>query len=223
MAVPGCPPPPRTQLPDPYETDLEGEGPKAAVNPQVVPLPPPTPPQQTPYGDIMPRRAWTGSPLAIPHWRLMDGVSRLTVHHSGDGKPFLATSVPDTVRHLQGVREAHLRRGMVDIAYHFAVDRAGRVWQLRSLMYEGQHVRPSKDRRIFWNEHNIGIVTLGDFNLQSPTPAQVSRLISFVHLVRGKYAIPLSRLSIHQELVQTDCPGKRLAPLVKEARVRGTA
>ena len=163
----------------------------------------------------MPRHAWTNSPLAIHGWRPMDGVTRITVHHSGDGKPFLATSTTDTIRHLQLVREAHLQRGMVDIAYHFAVDRAGRVWQLRSLVYEGQHVRPSKDRRIFWNEHNIGIVTLGDFNLQSPTPAQINRLIAFLHLVRAKYALPLSRLSIHQELVQTDCPGRHLAPSSK--------
>ncbi|MGN6366700.1 MAG: peptidoglycan recognition protein family protein [Phycisphaerae bacterium] len=223
LGLAGCPPAPRTELPNPYEADLEGEGTRPTIETQVLPLPPPTPPQKTVYGDIMPRRAWTGSPLAIPHWRLMDGVSRLTVHHSGDGKPFLATSVPDTIRHLQIVREAHLRRGMVDIAYHFAVDRAGRVWQLRSLRYEGQHVRPSKDRRIFWNEHNIGIVTLGDFNLQYPTPEQVNRLIAFVHLVRGKYALPLSRVCLHRELVQTDCPGKHLAPLVIQARQRGAA
>ncbi len=161
--------------PDPYESSLEGEGPTPTIiTPKILPLPPPTPPQKTAYGDILPRRAWTSSPAAIPNWRPMNGVTRLTVHHSGDGKPFLATSTTDTIRHLQLVRQAHLQRGMVDIAYHFAVDRAGRVWQLRSLVYEGQHVRPSKDRRIFWNEHNIGIVTLGDFNLQSPTPDRTS-------------------------------------------------
>ena len=224
LALPGCPPPPKTELPDPYESSLEGEGPTPTIlTPKILPLPPPTPPQKTAYGDILPRRAWTSSPPTIPNWRPMNGVSRLTVHHSGDGKPFLATSTTDTIRHLQLVREAHLQRGMVDIAYHFAVDRAGRVWQLRSLLYEGQHVRPSKDRRIFWNEHNVGIVAIGDFNLQTPTPAQLSRLITFLHLVRAKYALPLSRLSIHQELVQTDCPGRHLAPLIKDARNRGAA
>ena len=142
-------------------------------HPPEPPSPAPTPPQKPPTATSSPASAWTGSPAAIPNWRPMNGVSRLTVHHSGDGKPFLATSTADTIRHLQLVRQAHLRRGMVDIAYHFAVDRAGRVWQLRSLLYEGQHVRPSANRKIFWNEHNIGIVTLGDFNLQSPTPAQL--------------------------------------------------
>ena len=218
----GCPPTPEQHdLPDPYENALEGEGPEPVMAPKTIVLPPVTPPQKTEYGDIMPRSAWTDSPLTINRWRPMDGVTRITVHHSGDGKPFLATSTVETIRHLQLVRQAHLQRGMVDIAYHFAVDRAGRVWQLRSLMYEGQHVRPSKDRRIFWNEHNIGVVTLGDFNLQMPTQAQVDRLIAFVHLVRAKYALPVSQVYVHGELVQTDCPGRHLGPAVKAARSKG--
>lgn len=221
-ALSGCTQTELTPLPDPYISNLEGEGPKPPVDTKQVPLPPPIPAQRSSYGDIMPRRAWTSASLDIPRWRPMNGVARITIHHSGDGKPFLATSIPDTIRHLQAVRQAHLQRGMVDIAYHFAIDRAGRAWQLRSLRYEGQHVRPSADRRIFWNEHNIGIVTLGDFNLQSPTPVQVARLLAFTKLVRTKYALSPDLVRIHQELVTTDCPGRHLGPLIKDARSRGT-
>lgn len=218
----GCPPAAeQRELPEPYEGSLEGEGPVPPMASKTIVLPPVTPPQKTEYGDIMPRRSWTGASADLARGRPMGGVQRITVHHSGDGKPFVATSVVETIRHLQMVRQAHLQRGMIDIAYHFAVDRAGRVWQLRSLRYEGQHVRPSKDRRIFWNEHNIGIVVLGDFDLQMPTQAQVDRLMAFVHLVRGKYALAVDRVYVHGELVQTDCPGRHLGPAVKAARVRG--
>jgi N-acetyl-anhydromuramyl-L-alanine amidase AmpD len=149
----------------------------------------------------------------------MNGVQRITLHHSGDGKPFLATSIADTARHLQAVQRAHFQRGMIDIAYHFAIDRAGRAWQLRSLLYEGQHVRIGQNGTR-WNEHNLGIVTLGDFNLQSPTAPQFARLLSLVRLVQQKYAIPLNRVRMHGELVQTDCPGRHLVPLLLDARAK---
>jgi N-acetyl-anhydromuramyl-L-alanine amidase AmpD len=129
----------------------------------------------------------------------------------------LQESVADIARHLQIVQRAHLQRGMVDIAYHFAVDRAGRLWQLRWLNYQGQHVRIGKNG-VRWNEHNVGIVALGDFNLQPPTAAQKDRLLMLVRMVRQKYAVNPGNIKLHGELVETDCPGKRLAPLIREAR-----
>jgi hypothetical protein len=207
-----------TPLPLPDE-QLEGEAPKSPIITDTRPIivPPPVPPKRTDYGDILPRRAWTAVPMEYGRGRPMNGVQRITIHHSGDGKPFLATSVADTARHLQSVQRAHFQRGMIDIAYHFAIDRAGRAWQLRSLLYEGQHVRIGRDGTR-WNEHNLGIVTLGDFNLQSPTTAQFTRLLAFVRLVQQKYALPVAMIRMHGELVQTDCPGQHLAPLIRDAR-----
>lgn len=217
------------ELPDAYQDHLiqeqtEDEGGTGAVtiDPRKIVVPPPQPAQKTEYGDIMPRSAWTHVPLELSNGRPMDGVERVTIHHSGDGKPFVGTSVADVARHLQIVQQAHLQRGMIDIAYHFAIDRAGRAWQLRWLKYEGQHVRMSADKKIRWNEHNIGIVMLGDFNLQNPSQQQFDRLCAMVNLVRGKYKnIPASRVSMHGELVQTDCPGRSLRPHIITARKQG--
>jgi len=116
----------------------------------------------------------------------MNGVRLITFHHSGDPKPFAATDYVATAQHLEYVREYHRSRNFQDIGYHFAIDRAGRVWQLRSLAYQGQHVR-------YNNEHNIGIVVLGNFDLQGMTQAQKDRIKIFGAVVRKQYGLPISR------------------------------
>ena len=218
--IAGCEEQPIAAQRDPQEK-LEGEGSKTPIvqDSRPIIIPPTVAPKRTEYGDILPRHAWTLVPMEYGRGRPMNGVDRITLHHSGDGKPFLATSMADTARHLQLVQRAHLQRGMIDIAYHFAIDRAGRAWQLRSLLYEGQHVRIGANGTR-WNAHNIGIVTLGDFNLQSPTEAQFARLLAFAKLVRAKYAVPVKNVRVHGELVDTDCPGRHLAPRIVDARAR---
>jgi hypothetical protein len=208
-----------SDLPLPYDDHLVAErpGPPVRIDPRTIHVPPPVAPQRSDYGSILPRKAWTSASLTLANGRPMNGVERITIHHSGDGKPFLEDSVRETARHLQIVQRAHLQRGMIDIAYHFAVDRAGRLWQLRWLSYEGQHVRIGKTG-VRWNEHNVGICVLGDFNLQSPTVQQRDRLFALVRLVKGKYAVKSANIKMHGELVQTDCPGKHLSPIIRDAR-----
>jgi N-acetyl-anhydromuramyl-L-alanine amidase AmpD len=149
----------------------------------------------------------------------MGGVARVTIHHSGDGKPYLGETTAEVARHLQAVQLGHLQRGMIDIAYHFAVDRTGRVWQLRWLQYEGQHVRNSVNGTRN-NAHNVGICMLGDFNVQPVTVAQRDRLCEMVKLIRSKYALAPGAVFMHGELVDTDCPGKSLKPVIADARRR---
>jgi hypothetical protein len=221
-----CQTDPEPILPDVYLGDpvTESSGPVPIDRSKIV-APPPTPPQPTDYGSIMPRSAWTTSPLQLRNAVLMNGVTKITIHHSGDGKAFLPRNAADVARHLQLVQQAHLQRGMIDIGYHFAVDPQGRVWQLRWLQYEGQHVRPSSDGTKN-NPHNVGIVVLGDFNLQTVTAPQRDHLFELVRLLRTKYGsspsrpLPLSAVYMHGEIVDTDCPGRNLKPLILDARRR---
>ncbi len=170
-------------LPDVYHDHLSESPTVVKIDPTKIVVPPPVPAQKTDYGDIMPRAAWTTSPLRLKEGVPMNGVTRITIHHSGDGKPFLGESTTDVIRHLQVVQQGHLQRGMIDIAYHFAIDRTGRVWQLRWLQYEGQHVRNSANGTRN-NEHNIGVVCLGGFRPQVVTMVQRDRLLSLVKMLR---------------------------------------
>ena len=214
----GCATQPQNELPDPYEEQVNDEfGGVIRIDPRKIVIPPPQPAQATDYGNIVPRSAWTTAPLQLRAGLPMGAINKLTIHHSGDGKMFDPKSAADVARHLQIVREAHLQRGMIDIGYHFAVDPLGRAWQLRSLAYEGQHVRmsPGGFRN---NEHNIGVVALGDFNKQTVSPGQRQRLLELVHALRGKYFLNAAAVYMHGEIVQTDCPGRELKAAILDAR-----
>jgi hypothetical protein len=207
-------------LPDPYHQHVIDEfGPPVRIDKSRIVVQPPAPPQPSEYGFIMARSAWTSLPLQLKNGAAMDGINRITLHHSGDGKPFTGESAADVAKHLQIVQQAHLQRGMIDIAYHFAIDRTGRVWQLRWLGYEGQHVRNSANGTRN-NAHNVGIVLLGDFNLQPVPAAQRDRMCELVRLIRSKYNLKPADVFMHAEEVDTDCPGKALKPLILDARRR---
>jgi hypothetical protein len=221
VALAACEVQPEPDWPLVYQGDPvnESAGPVRIDRSKIV-VPPPVQPQRSDYGNILPRSAWTTSPLQLRNATPMNGITKITIHHSGDGKVFNPRTAADVASHLQIVQQAHLQRGMIDIGYHFAVDPQGRIWQLRWLDYEGQHVRPSANGTKN-NPHNVGIVVLGDFELQTVTAAQRDRLFELVRLLRGKYALPAAAVFMHGESVDTDCPGKNLKPLIADARRRG--
>jgi hypothetical protein len=150
----------------------------------------------------------------------MNGVKLMTFHHSGDqhgGRdvPFVADGFAETVQHLELVRQYHTQgRRWADIAYHFAIDRAGRVFQLRSLNFQGAHVAGR-------DPHNLGIVVLGNFNVQEPTAAQKSRILTMGKLARTKYGLRIADVFTHQEIGRSDCPGKRMQGYMVDVRKRG--
>ncbi|HVX83780.1 MAG TPA: peptidoglycan recognition family protein [Phycisphaerae bacterium] len=176
------------------------------------PLPPPVVAKE-PTGNygILPRSMWAKAGPDLSRVDPMDGVRLITFHHSGDPKPFLTSDFGETAQHLEYVREYHRSRNFQDIGYHFAIDRAGRVWQLRSLRYQGQHVR-------YNNEHNVGVVVLGNFDLQAMTQAQKDKVKVFGSLLRKQYGLPIAKVYTHQEIVSTECPGNNMQPYMVAVR-----
>ena len=163
---------------------------------------------------IVPRTDWTKAGPNLGQIVPMNGVSRLTVHHTAGA--MVTDAWGPTAGELESIREFHAGRGALgrnwaDIAYHFAVDRAGRVWQARPLAYQGAHVKGH-------NEHNLGIVLLGNFDVQSPSAAQLIALSNFMVFLRGLYCVPLGEVYTHGELGMTDCPGKRLQAFMDRVR-----
>jgi len=155
---------------------------------------------------VVPRANWAKGGPNLKQVEVMGGIERITVHHTA-GEIQTDAWVP-TAGELESIREFHSGtrtgdRHWADIAYHFAVDRAGRVWQARPLAYQGAHVKGH-------NEHNMGIVLLGNFEVQSPSAAQLSALRDFVGFVRGLYGVKAAELYTHGELGDTSCPGKTL-------------
>jgi hypothetical protein len=163
---------------------------------------------------IVPRTDWTEARPRMALIAPMGGVSRITVHHTA-GEIQTDAWAP-TAGELESIREFHAGtrttdRNWADIAYHFVVDRAGRVWQARPLAYQGAHVR-------LHNAHNLGIVLLGNFEVQSPSAAQLTALREFIGFLRKIYQVPLNEVYTHGELGETECPGKLLQAFMDRAR-----
>jgi hypothetical protein len=163
---------------------------------------------------IVPRADWTAVRPRLKQIVAMGGITRLTVHHTAGQMETAAWKITANV--LEGIRGFHAGskstdRNWADIAYHFAIDRAGRVWQARPLAYQGAHVYQH-------NKHNLGIVLLGNFEVQNPTSAQLVALRDFIGFVRKIYNIPLDRIYTHRELGDSECPGRFLQEYMVRAR-----
>jgi hypothetical protein len=168
-----------------------------------------------PSTGVIDRSNWArGGPirsLANP----MNGIYRITIHHEGEVASGLF-SKEDVARRMEGIRQWHTgpKNGWADIGYHYVIDPAGRVWEARPLSLQGAHVKDN-------NEHNLGIMLMGDFNRQRPTGEQIAALVAFVPQQMQKYRVPVGRVHTHQELMPTACPGRNLQRFMVAARSRG--
>lgn len=185
-----------------------------------VPAPlPPVPPGGGGSVQVMARTMWTRAGIARPRdINPMGRVLRITVHHEGVTR-FTSPSMGDVAGRLEAVRRAHVAaeptgRGWADIGYHYVIDPAGRVWEGRNIRYQGAHV---KDQ----NENNLGIMCLGNFELQAPTEAQRRTLDRFVAQQMKLYRVPMTAVRTHRERAPTECPGRLLQAYIDLSRRPG--
>lgn len=133
----------------------------------------------------------------------MAGVGRITIHHSG-WDVINYDDYDQTRKHLEKIRKYHVKeRHWADIGYHYIIDRGGRIWQARPIHFQGAHVKQH-------NEHNMGIVLMGNFDRQRPTGLQYQSLTAALTYFQRAYQIPVKHVYTHQELNKTECPGVRL-------------
>ncbi len=174
---------------------------------------PPTGVDVAPLGNVIPRRAWTNAGIISSRAYEMNGINRLTVHH--EGNTFTGSADQASIaRKLANIRQGHINRRpepFADIGYHYIIDPAGRIWEGRPLKWQGAHVEKN-------NEHNLGVMLMGNFDEQRPTTAQLRSLESFVVAQMRLYNISVNRLYTHRELKATACPGRNLQSWMLAAR-----
>lgn len=162
---------------------------------------------------VIGRAGWArGTPVYALMNRMLP-VRYITVHHDGMDA-FTSDSIRGAQARLERIRLGHRDRGWGDIGYHFAVDRAGNVHECRPLQWQGAHV---KDH----NEGNIGILSLGNFDIQQPTTRQIAGVLNHVRLVRARFRIPAQNVRTHQEWAATACPGRNMQRPMVAARSSG--
>jgi hypothetical protein len=169
-------------------------------------------------GTVIPRNQWTGFRPPAKEMNPLGDIRKITVHHTGND-PFSAQAVADVKEELRTVLRGEMAVGHDDIAYHYIIDPAGRVWAGRDLRWQGSHVRNWKgvDNRT----GNIGVMLLGNFERQKPSQAQLVTLEKFVVKLQRQHRIPRQKVVAgriakdvgvftHQQLSPTVCPGDNL-------------
>ncbi|QYK49808.1 MAG: N-acetylmuramoyl-L-alanine amidase [Phycisphaeraceae bacterium] len=195
-----------TGLPGP---SWPSESSRRASQPRATP--PPTQPAPTglPQG-VQARSEWTRATPIAALADPMGRIGRITIHHDGM-TPFYSVNKADAARRLESIRNSHVQRGWADIGYHYIIDPSGRVWQGRPINLQGAHVKDE-------NPGNLGIMVMGNFDSQRPTPAALNSLDQFVAVQMRQYRLSVRNVYTHQELRPTACPGRSLQAYMTQTR-----
>ncbi|MEZ6004600.1 MAG: peptidoglycan recognition family protein [Planctomycetota bacterium] len=140
----------------------------------------------------------------------------ITVHHAASDESIAAmSSVGDARRAIQKIQRGHMdSNGWGDVGYHFLIDPAGRVYEGRSMQYQGAHAGKQGNHNN--NEGNIGICLLGNFELERPSREALTALEQLVHNLQRAYNIPRNAVRAHLDWKSTECPGRFLLPYVRQ-------
>ncbi len=177
---------------------------------------------------IIARSAWAQGHAPPSHAPLYGTVKLAFVHHSVTPNGYSAGEVPSILLSIFDYH--HYVRGYFDIAYNFAVDEFGRIWEARAggidLPVVGAHAGG-------YNTESTGMVVLGTFDDVAPSPAAIGaleRLLAWklsLHgvPVHGRVSVEVSpydafytpfapgahvslpRVAGHRDGDLTDCPG----------------
>lgn len=185
-----------TRLPGPY---IELPAPSPPPPPPVVQAPPPRP--------------------APENWDPPNGVSRrwryIVIHHS-------ASDIGSLGKIDQWHRDKGWEHGC---GYHFVIGNGrgssdGKIepsprWKTQEI---GAHTRLAaafaRQRSIppnYYNENGVGVVLVGNYDRDHPSPAQMASLARVVRYLMDRCNIPETRVVTHGGVDQTHCPGKHFS------------
>jgi hypothetical protein len=137
-------------------------------------------------------------------------IERLTVHHT-------AVELLDdreAPARLRGHQRFHQDQGWPDIAYHFAIDRAGNVYEARP---------PTAPGDTFTNYDPAGHflpVLEGDYDQQEPTEPQIESLVLLLAWAVTEFDVAPATVGGHRDYAATSCPGDRVYALIADGSIQ---
>jgi N-acetylmuramoyl-L-alanine amidase len=131
---------------------------------------------------------------AIEH--ILQLPSKIVVHHSAthDGPEFSWAAI----------RAYHKSLGWLDIGYHGGAELIGGTEEIligRPWDTIGAHC-------LGHNRNSLGVCFVGDFNAAPPTDAKLAAGAALIRLWMRLFKIPAENIFRHDELNDTDCPGR---------------
>jgi hypothetical protein len=135
---------------------------------------------------------------------------RHTVHHSASA----GSDPAGAVDRIRGYQRYHQDQGWPDVAYHFLVDQAGRI-------YEGRPVDARGDTFTEYDTTGHFLVCLdGDFDMAPPSAESITALVLILSWSSQALGIAPATLSGHRDHATTTCPGEFLYALRDEIAER---
>jgi N-acetylmuramoyl-L-alanine amidase len=139
-------------------------------------------------------------------------IERLTIHHTGveleDNRQAPAR--------LRAHQEFHQRdRGWPDLAYHFAIDREGNIYEGRSTDFRGDTAT-----RYDPTGHFLAVLE-GNFDVETPANAQVQSLAELLAWAGDRYSVGVDTIKSHRDYApgETACPGANLYALLDSGAI----
>ena len=122
---------------------------------------------------------------------------QLTYHHTASGGSDPA-GAPDRI---SGYQRYHQDQGWPDVAYHFLIDQAGRI-------YEGRPVDAPGDTFTEYDPTGHFLPCLdGNFDVGAPSARSVEALVLILAWAAQTYRIDPATLAGHRDYASTTCPG----------------
>lgn len=166
---------------------------------------------------VRPRSDWAKGNLIPSQATKMTPCRYITIHHDGMPKPFFGIDPRQVEAQIERIRVTHVDANKwADIGYHYVVDRSGQAWDARPISYQGAHVKDE-------NMGNIGVLCLGNFQLQRPSQQQLNALRNLLGSLSARHRISHRNILTHQEWpsAKTACPGVNLQKQVVAMRRAG--
>jgi hypothetical protein len=139
-------------------------------------------------------------------------VERLTIHHTGvaieDNR-----EAPARLRAHQVFHQSD--RGWPDLAYHFAIDREGNIYEGRAPEFRG-------DTATSYDPTGHFLVVLeGNFDVEPTAQAQLGSLGHLLAWAASRYSVGVESIKSHRDYApgETSCPGDNLYPLVESGEL----
>jgi hypothetical protein len=160
--------------------------------------------------EVIERAGWGAAPAGAGMEEHV--VERLTIHHTGVALEH-NREAPARLRAHQVFHQAD--RGWPDLAYHFAIDRSGNIYEGRSPEFRG-------DTATSYDPTGHFLVVLeGNFDVEPTAEVQLGSLRDLLAWAAGHYAVDVDSIKSHRDYApgETSCPGDNLYPLVESGEL----
>ena len=158
--------------------------------------------------EVIERAGWGAAeagPGMVEH-----AIERLTIHHTGVelGENRLAPA------RLKAHQEFHQgERGWPDLAYHFAVDPGGNIYEGRSPQFRG-------DTATSYDPTGHFLVVLeGNFDIEATAGPQIVSLTELLAWAARYYSVGTDTIKSHRDFAETTCPGQNLYALLRSGEL----